>query len=227
MEREFPFEAVLFDMDGVVCDNMPLHRRVWTEFVRTHGLAPTEAEIRALDGRRAADIIAALFGDLDEAAIAALAHGREEAYRQALPTAELPPVPGVEAFLAWLGARGVPRVLATSATPANVEVVVGRLGLEAAFEARVTAADVTRGKPDPEVYLTAAARVGSDPARCLVVEDALPGVAAARAAGCRVLGLTTSEDATALRAAGADWTAPDFGFLALGTWPWDPPAPVR
>ena len=218
----FPFDAVLFDMDGVVCDNMPLHRRVWTDFVRARGLAPTEAEIRALDGRRAADIIQALFGDLPAAEVAALAHGREETYRASLPTAELPPVAGVEAFLAWLGARGVPRVLATSATPANVAVVLDRLALGPAFEAVVTAADVVRGKPDPEVYRTAAARAGVDPARCLVVEDALPGVQAAKAAGCACLGLMTSEGEAALRAAGADWTAPDFGFLAQGTYPWEP-----
>jgi HAD superfamily hydrolase (TIGR01509 family) len=220
MPDVFPFAAVLFDMDGVVCDNMPLHRRVWTDFVRGRGLAPTEAEIRALDGRRAADIVAALFGDLPEAEVAALAHGREETYRAALPTAELPPVPGVEAFLAWLGARGVPRVLATSATPTNVGVVMARLALAPAFEAMVTAADVTRGKPDPEVYLTAAARAGADPSACLVVEDALPGIAAAKAAGCACLGLATSEAPEALIAAGADWTAPDFGFLALGAFPW-------
>lgn len=222
MTPTFPFDAVLFDMDGVVCDNMPLHRRVWTDFVQARGLRPSEAEIRALDGRRAADIIAALFGELPAEEVAALAHGREETYRASLPTAELPPVAGVEAFLAWLGARGVPRVLATSATPANVAVVLDRLALRPAFEAIVTAADVTRGKPDPEVYLTAAARAGAAPGRCLVIEDALPGVQAAKAAGATCLGLMTSEGEAALRAAGADFVAPDFGFLPLGTFPWDP-----
>ncbi len=221
MTPTFPFDAVLFDMDGVVCDNMPLHRRVWSGFVRDRGLAPTEAEIRALDGRRAADIITALFGDLPPDEVAELARAREETYRACLPAADLPPVPGVEAFLAWLGARGVPRVLATSATPANVAVVIERLGLQAAFEATVTAADVTRGKPDPEVYLSAAARVGVAPTRCLVVEDALPGVRAGKAAGAATLGLTTSEGEAALRAAGADWTAADFGFLARGAFPWN------
>lgn len=221
MVPTFPFAAVLFDMDGVVCDNMPLHRRVWAEFVRGRGLTPTEAELRALDGRRAADIIAALFGELPPEEVAALAHGREEAYRASLPTADLPPVPGVEAFLAWLGERAVPRVLATSATPANVAVVLERLGLAPAFEATVTAADVARGKPDPEVYLTAAARAGVEPARCLVVEDALPGVRAAKAAGCACLGLMTSEGEAALRDAGADWTAADFGFLAKDAFPWN------
>ena len=222
MTPTFPFAAVLFDMDGVVCDNMPLHRQVWREFVRSRGLAPSEDEIRGLDGRRAADIITSLFGELPAAEVAALADAREGLYRGSLPTATLPPVPGIEAFLGWLGERGVPRVLATSATPTNVALVLERLALAASFEAVVTAADVTRGKPDPEVYLTAAARAGVAPGRCLVVEDALPGVRAAKAAGAACLGLTTSEGPDALLAAGADWTAPDFTFLALGAFPWSP-----
>lgn len=220
MDQPFPYQAALFDMDGVVCANMPLHRRIWTDFVRSRGLDPTEAEIRALDGRRASDIIAALFGELPADEVERLAQAREEIYRQALPTAELPPVPGIHDFLEWLGANGVPRVLATSAAPVNVDVVLDRLGLRGAFEAIVTAADVTKGKPDPEVYLTAATRVDVAPARCLVIEDALPGVQAGAAAGATVLGLATSEPPAALIAAGARFTAPDFGFLASGAPPW-------
>jgi HAD superfamily hydrolase (TIGR01509 family) len=220
MHQPLPYRAALFDMDGVVCDNMPLHRRIWTDFVRSRGLDPTEAEIRALDGRRASDIIAALFGDLPADEVARLAQAREEIYRQALPKAELPPVPGIHDFLAWLGASGVPRVLATSAAPVNVDVVLDRLGLRGAFEAIVTAADVTKGKPDPEVYLTAASRVRVVPTQCLVIEDALPGVQAGAAAGATVLGLATSESPASLIEAGARFTTPDFSFLATGTPPW-------
>lgn len=210
----FPFQAVLFDMDGVIVDNMPLHRRVWTEFARERGLNPSVEAIRALDGRRAADIIACLFGaDLPPEAVAALAKAREERYRATLGHETLQEVAGARDFLRRLGALDVPRVLATSATPGNAEVIMSRLDLAACFEARVTAADVSRGKPDPEVYLTAAARVGADPTRCLVVEDALPGVRAARAASARCLGLMTSEPEAALREAGADWVAPDFTRL--------------
>lgn len=213
----YPYAAVLFDMDGVVVDNMPLHRAVWTEFAHANGLAPTEAEIRALDGRRAADIIRAFWGDdLDEAEIARRSSARESLYRERLGTAELHAVPGVVAYLDMLGALGVPRILATSATPANVETVLARLGLADRFEGRVTAADVSHGKPHPEVYLKAAALAGVSAARCLVVEDALPGVQAAKAAGARCLGLMTSEDAASLAAAGADWVAPDFERLPAG-----------
>lgn len=213
----FAYSAVLFDMDGVVVDNMPLHRQVWAEFARTLGFNPSMEELRALDGRRAADIIAALHGEelaLEE--VTRLAKQRETLYRERLGSTELVPVPGVRAYLEALREAGVPRVLATSATPGNAEVVLERLNLAALFDARVTAADVTRGKPHPEVYLTAAGKVGVNAAECLVVEDALPGVRAAKAAGSVCLGLMTSEPEARLREVGADWVAPDFeGVPAL------------
>jgi beta-phosphoglucomutase len=214
MASPYPFEAVLFDMDGVVVDNMPLHRQIWAEFAGRLGVHPTEAELRALDGRRAVDIIEALFGaGRPDEEVARMSAEREALYHGRLATAELPAVPGVRAFLDELGRLGVPRVLATSAVPVNVEAVMSRLGLAGCFEAVVTAVDVTRGKPDPEIYKTAAARVGADPARCLVVEDALPGVMAGKAAGATCLGLSTSEPPERLLAAGADVVAADFTAL--------------
>lgn len=220
MTAGYPFQAVLFDMDGVVVDNMPVHRAIWREFAESRGVSPTEAELRALDGRRAVDIIAALFGaGQPPEAVAAMSKEREALYHGRLATAELPAVPGVVAYLEALGELGVPRVLATSAVPVNVEAVMERLGLRPYFEAIVTAVDVTHGKPDPEIYLTAAARVGADPARCLVVEDALPGVMAGKAAGATCLGLMTSEPESRLREVGADWVAPDFTRLPPGLSP--------
>lgn len=214
MTSPYPFAAVLFDMDGVIVDNMPLHRRVWAEWAAAKGYPVEEAKLREFDGRRAVEIIPMIFGPgLSEAFTQVLSDEREQAYRQTVETVELTPVPGVHEYLAALGALGVPRVLATSALMVNVELVLGRLGLADAFEAIVSAADVSRGKPDPEIYLTAAARAGAAPEACLVVEDALPGVKAAKAAGAKCLGLTTSEGLIALRQAGADYAAPDFSHL--------------
>jgi beta-phosphoglucomutase family hydrolase len=214
MTARYPFQAVLFDMDGVVVDNMPLHRQIWREFAARHGVSCTESELRALDGRRAVDIIAALFGaGRPDDEVAAMSSEREALYHERLATAELHPVPGVIAYMRALGELGVPRVLATSAVPVNVEAVMKRLELASCFEAVVTAVDVRHGKPHPEIYLTAAGRVSAEPARCLVVEDALPGVAAAKASGATCLGLMTSEPEARLREAGADLVAPDFTRL--------------
>jgi HAD superfamily hydrolase (TIGR01509 family) len=220
MPSPYPFEAVLFDMDGVVVDNMPLHRQIWTEFARSLGASPTEAEIRTLDGRRAIDIIAALFGEgQPESEVARLSAAREALYHARLGQEPLREVPGVRAYLDALGALGVPRVLATSAVPINVETVLGRLGLADRFEAIVTAADVRQGKPHPEIYHTAASRAGVQAGRCLVVEDALPGVMAAKAAGAVCLGLMTSEPEGRLRETGADWVAADFTAMPAAIAP--------
>jgi HAD superfamily hydrolase (TIGR01509 family) len=208
------FDAVLFDMDGVIVDSMPLHREVWAAFARLHGLNPSEAEVRAADGRRAAEVVALLFGGhLATEELDRLAAAREVFFGEQLATADVRPVLGAETFLQDLGRAGVPRVLATSATPGNVRQLLGRLGFSDLFEAVVTAQDVSLGKPHPEVYLTAAGRVGADPQRCLVVEDALAGVQSGKAAGARVLGLTTSLAAAELTTSGADWVTTDFTAL--------------
>lgn len=212
-------QAVLFDMDGVICDNMPLHRQVWKQFADERGVTLSAAEWRKMDGRRAADIVATVFGVVETAENQALTEAREALYREVLRTAKLRPVPGVEACLNWLTARGIPCVLATSATAENVQQVLGGLNLTHHFRATVTAADVQQGKPHPEVYLKAAARAGVQPQDCLVVEDAVPGVLAGRAAGAHCLGLTTSEPASALQAAGAHWVAPDLRFFTSDTMP--------
>ncbi|MEB3330734.1 MAG: HAD family phosphatase [Candidatus Sericytochromatia bacterium] len=215
------FAAVLFDMDGVVVDTMPLHRTVWRRFAAARGIHRTEEELRPLDGRRATDIIALLFDEQDPVRAAELAEAREALYREMLMGASLRAIPGAEAYLARLRARGVPRILATSATLENVDQVLGPLGLRAAFDGVVTAADVARGKPAPDVYHRAAALAGVPPNRCLVVEDAVPGIEAARAAGSLCLGLATSLAPEALLAAGARWVAPDLQALAAGQAPWE------
>ena len=211
----YPFAAVLFDLDGVIVDNTALHRQIWEEFLRRHGFEPTAADLRATDGRRAEEIIARYFSRdrLSPAQAAQLVEERETLYGERLVRGPVRPVAGVEGFLRGLARLRVPCVLATSAQPPNVERVLGKLGLRESFLAWVTAADVTHGKPAPEVYLKAAARAGVAPQRCLVIEDALAGVQAAKAAGAACLGLTTSVSATALAENGADWTASDFNGL--------------
>ena len=206
----YPFAAVLFDMDGVIIDNTPLHQSVWREFAKLHGLNPSEDDIRATNGRRAVDVVLSLFGSIDQAQVVELAAARGALYRQYLKSADIQPVSGVKSFLEKLGALGVPRVLATSARPDNVNLVLSRLELLSYFEDIVSASDVCNGKPHPEVYLTAARRASVNPKDCLVIEDSLPGIQAAKAAGSFCLGMTTSQSEASLKQVGADWVAPDF-----------------
>ena len=115
-----------------------------------------------------------------------------------------------------LTAGQIPCAIATSAIPENVSPVLTTLGLADVFPVRVTAADIRRGKPDPEVYATAAARLGVSAAACVVFEDAVTGVEAARRAGMAVIGVTTAHPAGELLEAGAARAVPDFRGLTWG-----------
>lgn len=208
---QYSFAAVLFDMDGVVIDNTALNEDIWMTFTQRYGLNPPREEIQATNGRRAVDGIRLLFGThLDSSEIVRLATEREDLYRQHLLSEPIKPVSGVREFLEALGRLWVPRVLATSATLDNAEVILSRLEIAHCFESIVSAENVLNGKPDPEVYLKASACALANPKECLVIEDAIPGVLAARAAGASCLGLMTSQSEEALRAAGADWVTRDF-----------------
>jgi beta-phosphoglucomutase len=210
-----PFSAVLFDMDGVVVRNtIELHLRVWAEFARRHGVQPTESQLRSTNGRRAAEIIDEWLGPgLPDSQLAELVSARETFYQERLRAEALEPVAGLREFLEILRERRIRRALVTSAVPISVEIVLGQLGLANAFEAIVTAEDVTQGKPHPAPYLAGAARLGVSAEQCMIVDDAPTGIRAGKAAGGRCLGLTTSVSAAELAAVGADWIAADFTRL--------------
>jgi HAD superfamily hydrolase (TIGR01509 family) len=125
-------------------------------------------------------------------------------------------VRGVAEFVGALAVRGVPRAVATSASRHDVEALLTRAALRARFETVVAAEDVRRGKPDPEVYLLAARRLGVAPGHCLVFEDALVGVQAARSAGMRTIGVKTAHTESELRAAGAERAVENFEEIS---WP--------
>jgi HAD superfamily hydrolase (TIGR01509 family) len=209
----YPFAAVLFDMDGVVIDDEPLHHQVWKEFAAGKGLHLTEEQTLFTHGVRAAEVIARFFPGTSPDQQAALLRDREALYEGHLRTDELVPVPGVKEFLLALKSAGVPRVLGTSGLPTAAQIILTRLGIADLFDGRITGADVTHGKPAPEVWQKAAARVGADVRRSLVIEDAFSGIAAAKAAGAACLGITTSFDAKTLLEHGADWAAKDFTSL--------------
>jgi sugar-phosphatase len=126
------------------------------------------------------------------------------------------PVAGVSAFVRLLAAEGVPRAVATSASRQDVESLLSEIGVRGYFDVVVTADDVRWGKPNPEVYLRAAEGLGLPPRRCLVFEDSIVGIHAARNAGMRVIGVATAHAVRELLAAGAERAITDFeGF----EWP--------
>ena len=210
-----PFDAVIFDMDGVLTDSEPFIAAAAMEMLRqTYGLeVPRDAfapfigagEDRFIAGPAAARGVTVMM-PRDKART-------YELYLEMIRGA-LEPLPGAPAFVADLRAAGRHLALATAADRIKMEGNLREIGIAPdAFDAIVVANDVTRKKPDPEVFLVAAARLGVDPARALVVEDAENGIRAGVAAGAACLGITTTFSADALRAAGATWTAPNLAAV--------------
>jgi beta-phosphoglucomutase len=212
--RAYSFAAVLFDMDGTVIDNVPLHQAVWQEVTRRHQLFIPERELDYAIGRKATEVVKHFWPAATPDEAAQLVRERQELYRARLADTDLVhPVAGVEAFLGRLGGIGVPRVLATDAPQENVDAVFRKFGFARFFEKVVTSDQVRHGKPHPEIFLTAAKAVGASPERCLVIEDSSAGIAAAKAANCACLAVSTTQSQAQLLKEGADFVAADFRTL--------------
>jgi len=145
--------------------------------------------------------------EMTRAEVEVLEEEKELIYRD-FYRAHMQPAPGLLAFLKDLRSNGIKTALATSAGPGNIDFIVDGLGIRDQFDAIIGGAEVTKGKPNPEIYLKAAALVGIDPAACWVIEDSLQGIAAGQSAGMRVVGISTSHTPEEL--AHTELVRPDF-----------------
>jgi beta-phosphoglucomutase family hydrolase len=184
--------ALIFDMDGVIIDSNPLHREAWAAYNLRFGIETSEEMQRLMYGRRNDEIVRGFFGDhLSEAEVAAHGAAKEALYREMMAgSLSRAMVPGIQEFLEAHACE--PLALASNAETANVDFLLDRLDLRRFFRAVVDGHKVAIPKPHPEVYLRAADLVGIEPANCIVFEDSEAGVAAARAAGMRTAGVTTT-----------------------------------
>ena len=208
--------AVVFDMDGVLVDSGAHHRQAWIKLLGELGVAPPREFWRRTIGRPSVEAVPLVLEKPVPLAEARRLANRKHHHYETLAARGLPAVAGVIAFVESLRARAVPIAVATSARGSDVVDLLGPLGLLDRFAAIVTAEDVTRGKPDPEVYLLAAGKLGARPEACLVFEDAVVGVQAARGAGMRVVGVATTYEPADLVAAGAERAITTFEGLE---WP--------
>ena len=182
--------AVLFDMDGVLVDSHDAHLRSWRRLAAENDLPfDAPAFVRGF-GRKSREIITGWWpgraGDAER-----LAARKEDLYRADVRR-QFPPGDGAAELVRALAAAGYRLAVASSGPPQNVVLVLDALGVADRFDAVVTGEDVTRGKPDPEVFLAAAQRLGVPPARCLVVEDAPLGVRAAHRGGMAALAVLST-----------------------------------
>lgn len=202
-------------MDGVIVESTALHTRAWEIYLRRHGIE-SDGVMDKMLGKRNDQIVRVLWGDgLDEAEVARHGADKEQLYREMLaPVFEQQVVGGVREFLAAARRAGAPCALATNAEPPNVDFVLERTGLRPHLQAIVDGHQVERPKPDPEVFLKAAARLRVETRNCVIFEDSPGGLAAARAAGARVVALLT----TLSEAPQADLAIRDFRDPRLQPW---------
>lgn len=209
-----PLAAAIFDLDGTLVDNMPFHVQAWVAMARSLGLAlPVERVEREFNGQRNEEIFPALLGrPVPPEELVRLAELKESHYRE-LFGPHLAPVRGTRELLERLRGAGVRLAVASAAPHANRAFVLDGLRLRPFFSQVVGAEDVKRGKPAPDVFLAAAKALEVDPAACVVFEDAVNGIRAARAAGMLAVGITTLTPAEVLREAGAHHILGDYVSL--------------
>jgi HAD superfamily hydrolase (TIGR01509 family) len=217
-DSEFQFlepRAIVFDMDGVIIDSHPAHRKAWRLFLRTLGKQVSEEELAfILDGHKRNDILRHFLGDLPEAELLGYGELKDDYFRRA--SLSVKPLRGVLRFMQQLRSEGILLGLATSASPSRTFSTLERMNVRHYFSTVITAADVSHGKPDPAVYRLACDRLNVDYGNVLAFEDAVSGIQAAREAGLKCAGVARSPRAEELLLAGAEFVIENFAGLSLG-----------
>jgi beta-phosphoglucomutase family hydrolase len=213
--------GAIFDWDGVIINSAEHHERSWELLSTETGRPLFEGHFKAGFGMKNEVIIPQLLKwTMEPGEIQQLSLRKEAIYREVVVERGIVALPGVEKWLQALRGAGIPCVIGSSTHRENILTTLGVLGLESYFAAIVSAEDVRHGKPDPEVFLTAAKKIGVEPRGSIVFEDALVGVAAAQAAGMRVVAVTTTNPREALVGAKADWVVDRLDELAVAElWP--------
>jgi len=183
--------AVLWDMDGTLIDSQRFHWISWRDTMANEGIAITRGQFLSSFGQRDDSIIPAWLGPgAPPERVERIANAKEELYRQLIRKNGISPLPGVARWLRRLQGEGWLQAIASAAPRANIDAVLEALSATHIFQGIVSAEDVHRGKPDPEVYVAAAARIEVSPHRCVVVEDAAAGVEGAHRAGMHSIGVS-------------------------------------
>jgi len=191
--------AFVFDMDGVIVDTNPYHKIALQQFAEKYGYHLNEdGLIKKIYGRTNKEWIPNLFGrSLTPQQLEQFGEEKEKMFRD-LYKKDITPVAGLRKFLDEMDKFKIPRAIGTSAPKSNLDFILDELDLRKYFAVTLHEADVTRGKPDPEIYIKCAVRLNMPTGKCIVFEDSLSGVASARAAGCPVVGVATTHSAEEL-----------------------------
>jgi len=207
-------KGVIFDMDGVLIDSHPVHKKAWAQFLASLNRRVSDEELEFVtDGRKREEILRHFLGDLSSQRIGEYGRQKNELFKKSAE--DLRTIAGVVEFLDTLEAASIRMAVATCASEVRAREMLDQLGLLSRFAAIVTANDVAKGKPDPEIFVRAAEQLKLAPQNLLVVEDAVSGVTAAKSAGMKCLGIAAEGRSNRLMKAGADCVVPDYREISL------------
>lgn len=215
------FRAAIFDMDGVIINSEPLHVDAWRETAQKYGASISDEVMNSFRGHRVQEVARRLKEELFPAefisiSIEQLMQEKNQLLVSLSATrAEL--IPGVKAFLEAVRSSPLKIALATACDPEIQEIYFKRFELNKYFDVMITGGDISKGKPDPEVYLKALGKLFLSSNECFVIEDAVNGVKSAKAAKCYTIGITTTFPRAALLEAGADLVVDQFVELSSFT----------
>jgi beta-phosphoglucomutase family hydrolase len=207
-------EAAIFDMDGVIVDSHPIHKKAWRRFLELQGKHVADTDLNfIMEGRKREEILLHFLGNISDEEIRILGRKKEQLFRE--EAADVKTIKGVCGFLHQLSGTHVKVGVASSGSSGRVNYVLNALNLRHYFATVVTGDQVITGKPDPTIFLLACRRLGVGPSEAVVFEDSVSGVRAAKAAGAKCVALATNGVSPALLEAGADEIIPDFSSLSL------------
>lgn len=199
--------GILWDVDGTLVDTAEQHFLAWAQLSREIGRPFDRSDFARTFGWRNPEIVRELYdANADDAKCLAIGERKETLYREMVRTTGAKLLPGVRELLAAFAAAGFPQAVGSSAPRGNLDLLLNATGIANYFGTIVSGEDVSRGKPDPEVFLNGAAGLGVEPHRCVVFEDAIAGVQAAHRGGmgCIAVTFVGHHPAEKLREAGAD-----------------------
>ena len=203
-------------MDGTLVDNLAYHFAAFAEYAKREGFDLLEPVTLKHNGMHSNQIFPMVLGEakVAEYGIDRLNREKEEVYRD-MYRGKVEPIKGIIELLQAAKAAGIKCAIGSSGCRENVQFIIEGLGIENLIDASISGSDVTHGKPHPEIFTKAHEALGLRAEECIVVEDAVNGIMAGVAAGCKCLGITTTASAETLNAAGAAMSVADFTTITI------------
>jgi beta-phosphoglucomutase len=206
--------AVIFDMDGVIVDSHPAHKKAWQKFLELQNRDVSNEDLNfVMEGRKREEILRHFLGEVSDEQLHILGHQKEQIFRE--EAVDVKVIEGLRDVLQKLSEAEIRLAVASSGSSRRVNDILNSLCLMRYFQVVVTGDHVTHGKPDPAIFRLACERVGVQPSETLVFEDSVSGVRAAKSAGMRCIGVASNGVIPILLEAGADHIVPDFSGVTF------------